>query len=404
MKKLKDTPCVCAMAQIPVFDELEAKAPVDADLMPGGEVDPDAVARILSAPVVPSQLSERTRLQLAQIAEAGGILALPIPAYVYADKPNAADWRLASKLVDKRAKEVAKASPPVRMMLDHGTRASDRIGDWLSAETEDIKGVKWVHMQGVIRRPSAQAEYLRGNLDRFSVGVYSDGTPYTCSICGAAYERAYGMMWPSCEHFPGQEYEGVRCELITSGYFGEASFVFEGAVSGTRIGSLAVEEEEVLRKPEESVSVNTPEVAEEIETMEASAVEAQAAEAVAKAAAALEQERQARIAAEAQVCELTLAQYVAQRKIFPAEVEYYRKIWKDSGKAAAEAQLALRPSLVLPVQDTPAPQSPEPSKGHVGSLEKCKAGAERARRLGFLGNTPTEDHIKALGLDRMNWS
>ena len=408
-RKIRNTALVATAFDAPPC--LEAKGLTDVDLIPNGEVDPDAVARILSAPVIPSTLSDRTRLQLAQLAEQGGILALPFRGHFFADKPNARHFRLQPKGFEKRAKEVAKSNPPVRLMLNHGDSAQDRVGDWTSATVEEYEGVRWMVGEGVIRKPSAQADYLRGMLDRFSVGIGRFEGVRTCSICGAEYESQGGYNWPTCDHFPGDNVEGVVCEQIIDGHVLEASFVYEGAVAGTHIGSLADDTEECAEMPQPRDQENTPaEAAAEAVSVEAAAPVDQAPERAAHAAevagmlAELHAAKAAQAKAEAEARELVLSSYVAERKIYPAEVEYYRKIWSDSGRAAAEAQLALRPSLVLPIAAA-QPAEPEPVKTYTGvNLDACVASVERARRLGFLLNTYTAEDIKALGLDRLRWS
>ena len=69
-------------------------------------------------------------------------------------------------------------------------------------------------------------DFLEGRIDRFSIGWYFESVQ--CSVCGQDFLE--------CEHYPGETYDGLPCELIFINPRGkETSAVNAPAVDNTRV-------------------------------------------------------------------------------------------------------------------------------------------------------------------------
>jgi hypothetical protein len=337
--------------------------------------------------VNPALLSaDEKRELLAGIAD-DSILELWFRNAAYADKPNANSWRINPGELAEAVAKIATAKPPRQLELDHGWGTGARVGAVVAGElVTDEQGVRWLVEECCLVDKMAMANFVRGKLDRFSIGMGAISR-ITCSVCGENWgEDRWGYLEPQCKHVMGRD----GCEAFVSGDIAETSFVLHPAVDGTHVLSRGGGRPMPGQRDEQEGQQLPVEVAgTEDETFKAerAGFEAKIRE--------LEQEKKAMAD---QLREGALSEWVRERRIFPAELGHYREIWDKLGEAKTRELVGMRVLNVSGYASQAAAAVPSQDKdaGHASSPDGVLELAKDFVRAGCLSRTPTEAEVKSL--------
>jgi len=345
--------------------------------------------------VSPAKLSDDEKRALLEGIEQKRVLSLRFRAAVYADAPNLNSWRINPGHLAAAVAAIEASELPRQLELDHGWSTRARVGNLSRGYLEtDEAGVRWLVAECELVEPQAMADFVRGRLDRFSIGM-GPTREVECSTCGAKWAAdRWGWLAPTCKHTPGED----GCEAFVVADIEEASFVLHPAVPGTRV--LSRQGAQTMPHAKQAAeAVTTTEPTEESaehralaeERAERTKLETQLAELQAQKAAA-DAER-AKLAS--QVREHALESWVREGRIFPAELEHYREIWEAMGEEKTKALVAKRTVNVLGHASQTACAEPEQLVKPSASDKLSRVN--QAYRLGLISKPMTEADINRLG-------
>lgn len=168
-----------------------------------------------------AERTPETIKELIAKVHAGELLFLDFPCVTFVDGPNANGYRFYSDDLE----QLASSFMDVPFLYDHDT---SHIVSRHGKVTESALTSSSFEQKIRLSTPASILHYLRGNIDRFSIGWYYDDID--CSICKTS--------WFGCHHWPNRVYssngEDVRCEIYFVNPRGkEVSAVNVPAVQGT---------------------------------------------------------------------------------------------------------------------------------------------------------------------------
>jgi hypothetical protein len=165
------------------------------------------------------RVSADDRSEMRAALRAGELDEVVFSAVVYRDGPNSNHTRFRAGDLQKFASSFS-GKPFLRNhdVADIGSRDGVILSSTLVGG-EFRQEIRLTTERGM-------RSFLEGVIDRFSIGWYFEDVD--CSICESS--------WFECGHWPGQKYDGARCELVFVGPRGkETSAVNAPAVEGTRL-------------------------------------------------------------------------------------------------------------------------------------------------------------------------
>lgn len=158
--------------------------------------------------VNPKRLTDDEFASLISRVREGSVRALRFRARVFGDAPNANLTRPAPGILE----DVAETAVGAPFLRDHSKKSEDRIGSVVAAYMQDHDEIASLTVEIDVTEPSDQERFLRGQIDRFSIGLSAEKA--FCSICGTSCAvGVYGPM-PSCEHRPGRKYESFEQDVL----------------------------------------------------------------------------------------------------------------------------------------------------------------------------------------------
>jgi hypothetical protein len=151
----------------------------------------------------PANLSDEEFATMVARIRAGEVRAIRARARVFIDAPNRNHVRPKPGQIPALAASAAGA-----LFLDgHADTEESRLGTVVSGEVGTHNGNAALILAWDITEPGAQERWIRGQMDRFSVGLGASRAE--CSVCGADGMR--------CEHKRGDSYGGRLAELFLVG-------------------------------------------------------------------------------------------------------------------------------------------------------------------------------------------
>jgi len=166
--------------------------------------------------VDPASLSDAEFAELVTRVRSGEVRSLRFRARVFADRANAN----LTRPEPGRLGDLASDAPGGLFLTGHWGR---RLGTVFGGGTVTHDGVEWLTVTVDITDPGAQEDFLRGNIDRFSIGIRSESAE--CSICGTeCYQGWFGPRL-DCEHRIGEMANTSQGEKLTEVFLtGELTF------------------------------------------------------------------------------------------------------------------------------------------------------------------------------------
>lgn len=181
-------------------------------------------------PVRPDRLTEAEWKALVTRIREGEVKALRFRARVFVDAPNSAKYRPAPGQLAR----IAAGARGALYLVDHGHDVEDRIGTVAGGSVASHEGVDALVLDIDVTDPVAQERFLRGLSDRFSIAWSSERSE--CCICGSPAAVYRSTITTSCNHTPGEFYDGRECEVWCYGaQLREVSDVTFPAVPSTAV-------------------------------------------------------------------------------------------------------------------------------------------------------------------------
>lgn len=331
--------------------------------------------------VNPRKLSDEQKKEMLAKIASNEILSIRLRARVYADVPNKNKSRIDPEHLEAYAAQYEDLAviEPVQLEINHGYSTFSRIGTCERAEIQTVDGVRWVVVEATITDRDSMERYVRGNLDRFSIGLGAI-EKVRCSDCGKQWVRGdYGWR-PGCGHKMGVD--GVEAFITAAPE--EVSFVLHPAVAKTAVLSRGNEMGQRVDNNEIEAALLAANVKiAELETELAAS---------AKLSAELASARERLAQLEAANRDAAIETAVKEGRILPAAAEAYRKIWDTLGEVETRALFAAMPTGGSAPAPAPVP-APAPQQT---KLEAYRAEAERLYRAHIISRIPSDDEIKRL--------
>lgn len=337
----------------------------------------------------PSKLSDEEFSSLVARIRAGEVRALKARARVFIDAPN----KNLTRPKPGQLAAIAKKAAGALFLYDHnGYSSRARIGTVTAGEVVDFEGNDALVLEWDIVDPEAQERYVRGQMDRFSVGIGAESAE--CSVCGAEAERGWFRYFLDCGHEVGESYpstetgERVLCEVfLVNADLREVSTVNFPAVPNTAV--LSELRLSGLNHHHEGATPDQPTedaMSDENKTDESAAYQEEIAR--------LKEEREA---ADALLFDALFDRAVAEGKALPREKDDQKDIFSALGRDKFQSMLANRPAIAGFSNETlgessasPADQEPE---------EDVLALARHSRRI--RRSNLTEAKLQEIGFNEL---
>lgn len=338
----------------------------------------------------PAKLSDEEFSSLVARIRAGEVRAIRARARVFIDAPN----KNLTRPKPGQLATIAKKAPGALFLYDHnGYSSGARIGTVTAGEVVSYRGNDALVLEWDIVDPEAQERYVRGQMDRFSIGLGAKSAE--CSVCGGKAQRGWFSYYLECDHEIGKSYpstetgERVLCEVFLVGAdLREVSTVNFPAVPNTallsefghRVGLNNNHEGATPDEPTEDA------MSDENQTDESAAYQEEIAR--------LKEEREA---ADALLFDALFDRAVAEGKALPREKDDQQAIFSALGRDKFQSMLANRPAIAGFSNETlgassasPADQEPE---------EDVLALARHSRRI--RRSNLTEAKLQEIGFNEL---
>ena len=219
------------------MNPLDARKTQDGQILYGaalhtGPMAPSAFSALADGKEISGSPSEIYKMY-EEAEEAGEIFKLLVTIVPHNQGENGNFWRIKSSAY----RAICKSFTGKVFLRDHCLEQKARGGTIVSSKA--IGSGETAYMEQVVEvvEPWAIKGFLRGTIDRFSIGLNTHDVTAYCTICGA------DVMAGWCGHYPGEEYDvkgkAVVCWWeVVAGSGKETSAVVDPAVPGTYVQEI----------------------------------------------------------------------------------------------------------------------------------------------------------------------
>lgn len=292
--------------------------------------------------VNPATLSDERFTELVDQVRAGHMRALRFKARVFIDRPN---YNLTRPKPGDLAR-IASGAAGALYLYDHSSRSvASRVGVVVSAEAVPFEDTEALVAVVDITDPGAQEKFLRGESDRFSIGLSAEEAE--CSVCGGEVTSSWWWWDFECGHEIGKSYPS---EETGERVLAEAFLLGASMREVSTVNFPAVDDTAVLSQCGRPVALTTSgatpgepqeaSMADKKDDLAAQLAEAKAANEAREAELAKLREEKA--ASEAQLFDALFERGLAAGTLLPAEREDQKALFDAVGSERFKAALAKR--------------------------------------------------------------